>query len=349
MSAAPVYQWQPSTAEIAARAGIPTDAVIRFDHNTSPARPPWVEEVAERAGARINEYPAADYTPLRQAIAAYHGVDTDQVVPGAGADELILLTAKAFLSPGDRAVADLPAYPMYRIATAQHGGEFVGVARDSELRFPAERLAEAASSAALTWLCVPHNPVGDRPSDEAIDTVRSAAGGVVAVDAAYAEFAGDRWSGVLAHDPDLVVIGTLSKAFGLAGIRVGYAITSRERAAALHAVRPPGSVSTIAAELAIRGMSELDWMAGNVARLIGARGDLDLRLRTIGLEPRPSVTNFLLARVPDAHLVEQRLMTRGLVVRKFAHGHPLDQYLRFTVRTPDQHERLITELEEALP
>ncbi|HSG78061.1 MAG TPA: histidinol-phosphate transaminase [Acidimicrobiia bacterium] len=348
MSGAPVYQWQPSTAEIAARAGIPVDAVTRFDHNTSPAHPPWAEAVAARASAGINEYPAADYTPLREAIAAYHGVHRDQVVPGAGADELILLTAKAFLRPGDRAVADLPAYPMYRIATAQHGGDFVGVTREADLAFPTDRLAEAASTAAITWLCLPHNPVGDRPPDGDVDAIRSATAGVVAVDAAYAEFTGDRWTTTVADDPDLVVIGTLSKAFGLAGIRVGYALTSRARAAALHAVRPPGSVSTIAAELAIRGLSDLDWMRGNVARLITARDDLDLRLRKIGLDPRPSVANFLLVAVPDAHGVEQRLMARGLVVRKFPEGHPLDGYLRFTARTADQHERLITELEEAL-
>ena len=143
MSAAPVYRWQPSTAEIAARAGIPVDAVIRFDHNTSPSRPPWASDVAAAAGQRINEYPAADYTPLREAIAEYHGVDRDQVVPGAGADELILLTAKAFLEPGDRAAAG-------GAVRTQHAARIRQPASRGQLKNPGRRQrADPSALAAL--------------------------------------------------------------------------------------------------------------------------------------------------------------------------------------------------------
>ncbi|MDX1691306.1 MAG: aminotransferase class I/II-fold pyridoxal phosphate-dependent enzyme [Acidimicrobiia bacterium] len=345
---APVYRWQPSTAEIAARAGIAVEDVIRFDHNTSPAAPPWAAPAAADASDRLNEYPAADYSPLREAVAAHHGVDPDQVVPGAGADELILLAAKAFLEPGDRAVADVPAYPLYRIATLQHGGDFVGVARGDDLAFPTSALADAAACSAVTWLCVPHNPVGDRPSDQDLDRVRNAASGVVVVDAAYAEFTGDRWSDRIADDPDLVVLGTLSKAFGLAGIRVGYALTSPRHAAALHAVRPPGSISTVSAAIAVRALQDPSWMYANVAVLRAARADLADRLTRIGLDVRPSTTNFLLAPVPDASDVATRLMDRGIVVRAYAADHPLADHLRFTVRSPGEHDRLVAELEEAL-
>ena len=348
MTGTPVYQWQPSTAEIAARAGIPADAVIRFDHNTSPSKPPWVDEVAAKAMERINEYPAADYTPLREAIAAYQRVDRDQVVPGAGADELILLAAKAFLEPGDTSTADVPTYPLYRIAAAQQGANFVPVDRSEDLGFPTARLADAASRSALTWTCIPSNPIGDRPGDPELATVREAAAGTVVVDAAYAEFTGDRWAGTVAADADLVVLGTLLKAFGLAGIRVGYAITSTERAAALHAVRPPGSVSAVSAALAIRALSDLKWMEASVQRLTAARDDLAKRLGDLGLTTRPSVANFLLAPVTAARNVERRLMSRGIVVRAFADDHPLSDHLRFTVRTIDEHERLVAELEEAL-
>ncbi len=345
MSAAPVYQWQPSTARIAAQAGIAPAEVIRFDHNTSAEAPPWAAAFAAEAAATLNEYPAADYTPLREAIADHHGVEPDCVVPGAGADEMILLCARAFLGPGDRAVADVPTYPLYRIATAHRGGDFIGVPRPPSLVYPTEALCEAAAGAVLTWLCVPSNPVGDRPPVGEIEAVRSAAGGVVVVDAAYAEFTDDRWE---PHD-DLVVLGTLSKAFGLAGIRVGYAVTTPERAAALHAVRPPGSISAVSAAVAERALRDRAWVRANVTRIAAAREDLVGKLRTLGLDPFPSVANFVLAEVPEARTVAADLMARGLVARSFPPDHPLAGFLRFTARTPDQHDRLIAVLEEVLP
>ncbi len=267
----PVYQWQPSTAEIARRAGIAPEEVIRFDHNTSPTAPPWAPEEAAIAGDRLNEYPAADYRRLREAAGAYAGVDAEQVVPGAGVDELIGLAALAFLPAGGSAVAAEPTYTLYRIATMQRGGTFTALTRRApDFGLPAA-LADAAATADLTWLCVPHNPTGRREPDQAIAAVIEAASGTVVVDAAYAQFAGDRWAPLVERHRNLVVLHTLSKAFGLAGIRVGYSLSSPELAARLHAVRPPGSISTGSAALAIRALAEPGLAVSNVASIVAER------------------------------------------------------------------------------
>ncbi len=346
---APVYQWQPSTAEIARRAGIAPEDVIRFDHNTSPVAPPWAEEVALAASARLNEYPAADYRPLCEAAAGYAGVDVDQVVPGAGADELIALTARAFLPAGGTAVAADPTYPLYRIATAHQAGRFVPVARTApDFAIPAG-LAAAAATADLVWMCVPHNPSGRRDPDGAIAAVIEAASGIVLIDAAYAQFAGDSWTAWVKRYPNLVVAHTMSKAFGLAGIRVGYSVSVPELANRLQAVRPPGSISTVSAELAVRALGEPETAAANVAAITRERDRLAGGLAVFGFRVLPSMTNFVLCEVGASALdIEQRLMAEGLVVRSYRTG-PLKDYLRFTVRLPDEDDRLLAALRVMLP
>ena len=349
-ASAPAYVWQPSTAEIAARAGIDPAEVIRADQNTSPFSPPWAGEVASRFASGVNEYPAARYRDLRRAVAEHTGADESMVVPGAGADELILLAGRGVLRPGDRAVAESPTYAMYRIATLQAGAEYRSVPRVLPgAAFPTDALAAAARDAALTWLCVPANPTGDRPERAAVDAVVGAAGGVVVIDAAYAEFAGDGWGGYAAATPGVIVLGTLSKAFALAGARVGYALAAPEHAALLDRIRPPGSVSSLSVALALRSLAERSWMEEHVARVIELRRDLADGLRRLGLDPRPSSTNFVLAEVgPEAARIAGGLMDRGIVPRSFPDGHPLSEFLRFTVRTPQHQERMLDALDREL-
>jgi len=340
MSQIPAYRWQPSTEEFARRAGIASSSVIRFDHNTSPSAPPWIGEEAATMAALSNEYPAADYMPLRAAAAAAHGVEPDWVVPGAGIDELLLIAARALLPPGGVAVADTPAYPMYRIATAQAGGRFEEVPRPPALCFPADDLETMAAKADLVWLCIPHNPTGQRPDDVDIDRVVDAAGGFTVIDAAYAEVAGDSWVARLEANPRLVVLHTLSKAHGMAGIRVGYALCHPEVALLIHAMRPPGSVSRVSQALAARSLTDTNWMEANALALRTARNDLSAALGN-RWKPLPSATNFVLFEVGvSAAETALRLERRGLIVRSYA-SPPLAGHLRITARSADEQQRLV--------
>jgi histidinol-phosphate aminotransferase len=352
MTALPRYHWQPTTAVIAARAGLDPRTIIRFDHNTSPFVPPWAEAEAARAAARLNEYPEVDYAELRRSLGAVHGVAPELVVVAAGADELIRLCAQAFAGSGKVALCDFPTYGLHRIASLQQKAQLVEIPREDRGPvfpvggFPTERFLEASTGADLTWLCQPHNPTGDRLEPEVVAAILDAAGGVVVVDAAYAEFAAENRSDLMKDRDNVVVLGTLSKAYGLAGIRVGYALTSPRLADILETLRPPASVSTISAALALRALADPEWMQENVARIVAGRDHLSAGLNTAGLTPYSSATNFVLCRVgPQAPDVASRLTAAGIVVRPFPAEGPLAEHLRFTVRAPEEQERLFAALE----
>ena len=173
----------------------------------------------------MNEYPHGGYTQLTEAIARYAGVAPENVVLGAGADDLILLCARTFASPGDTVVVpEEPTYPLFRIAVGL-AGAWVG-----------------DDGAAFAFSCRPNNPTGELGD---LPTVRP-----LVVDEAYFEYSGETAAGLL--DDGVVVLRTFSKAFGLAGARVGYALADRETAAELNARQAPAPISTVSAALARR-------------------------------------------------------------------------------------------------
>ncbi len=280
-------------------------------------------------------------------MAGYAGCNPDQVVPGAGADELIDLCARAFLPVGGMAVSAPPSYAMYAVATGQREAKLELVWREPPDFALPERFVEAAAEADVVWLCVPNNPTGQRDSDDEIEAVLGSGAGVVVIDAAYAEFTGDRWAPWVQRWPNLVVLGTLSKAFSLGGIRVGYAITSPPLAAELHRCRPPGSVSSLSAAIASEALRRPEDAAAMVALITRGRTELSAGLAALGWDMRPSVCNFVLGRVgaDAAALAESLMWEEGLVVRSFRPGSRLEDHLRVTVRTPGDHKRLLSALE----
>ena len=347
---APRYKWQPTSAEIAARHGISPKDVVRFDHNTSPFTSDWAPQLTAPLAQHLNEYPGASYAPLRAAAGAYLGVEAEWVVPGAGVDEIILLIAKAFLRKGTRSTAATPTYPLYEIATLQEEADFLGVPYRPDFGFPGEQLADASETAEVTWICVPNNPTGDRPSDEALRRVIGSAKGLVVIDAAYAEFSDDHWADLVRNEPHVIVMHTLSKAFGLAALRVGFAIAHPALIDQLDGVRPPGSISTMSAALGEEALRNPQRMRRHVDQLIKQRDALSASLQGIGVAVVPgSNTNFLLCEIGDtATWLAGDLMTEGLVVRSFPPDGPLASFLRFTVRSPTENDRLIDALARRL-
>ncbi len=306
------FPWAVSTAEAARIAGIEPQAVLRFDGNTVARPLPWARpETIAAALAEINTYAHGGHPRLLQAIGEYAGVDPEQVVLGAGADDLIMLCARSFAGPGDSvAIADEPTYPMYRIGAWVAGAE----------------IDESAPT--VTFCCRPHNPSGslvDLPQARPL-----------VVDEAYYEFAGDSAVGLL--DEGVVVIRTFSKAFGLASARIGYALADLETAAELNARQQPAPVSTLAVALALAGLAS----PPDVTPILAERERLGCRLRELGLEPLPSSANFLFVPLPDAPAVAEALLRRGLLVRGYEHG------IRLTVRNAQDDNRLVGILAETI-
>jgi histidinol-phosphate aminotransferase len=347
---APKYKWQPTTAEIAAAAGIDPEDVERFDHNTSPFRTDWAVAAAAEALGTVNEYPGANYRSLREAAAKLTGLEPEQVVPGAGVDELILLTARAFLNRGDTAASATPTYPLYEIATLQVDAVFQPVpASEPNFDFPVDDVIKAARDSDLVWICAPSNPIGNGVSEDAVDAVIAATDGLVVIDAAYAEFADTDWSKRVGRNHNVIVLRTLSKAFGIAGARVGYAMAHPDLIAAIDGIRPPGSISSVSVDLGLAALRRPDRMAATVAAVTSLRAELATALEGLGLRTLPSQTNFVLCEVGGhANSLSEQLMGEGLVVREFAADGPLANYLRFTVRSAAAQSRLISTLERYL-
>jgi histidinol-phosphate aminotransferase len=305
------YGWALSTNDIARHAGVRPQDVLRFDGNTPPDPPTTARpDTIAAALDRINGYRHGGFPELLRAIADYNEVEPENVVLGAGADDLLMLCARSYAGPGDRiAIADEPSYPLYRVAAWVAGAD---IGDDDPV---------------LTFVCRPHNPTG------ALVDVPAAR--PLVADEAYFEYAGVTAVPLLGDG--VIVVRTFSKAFGLASARIGYALAATETARELNARQEPAPVSTLSAALALAGLE-----AGppDVSATLAERERLDAGLRSIGFEPLPSFTNFLYVPHERAKELYDGLLARGLAVR------PSPGAIRITVHRPEADDRLLEALAE---
>jgi len=352
------YTWEATSEEVAERYGLPIESIVRFDLNTSPSPPALIQRLFAlgRSDTPLSEYPPGDYGRLIAAAAGRYGVGTDELLVGAGADEILDIIAKTFLQVGGMAVVPTPTYAMYRVGTEQRGASVLAVPRlqDQDWTLDLGATREAARVADVVWLCSPNNPTAMPEPDGAIAGLLggiladAAADGrqppIVVVDEAYAEFTGTSLVGLRTVYPNLVVIRTASKAYALAGLRVGFAIARPDLIARMNPYRPPGSVSVVSVTLVTEALLDDTILEDNLARVALERDRLAAALCAVGWSVGPSVTNFLLVGVGSveaAASVGEGLLARGLVPRTFPTGHPLVAYLRLTVRDPAENDRLI--------
>jgi len=303
------YAWAPSTEELAARASLRPAQIVRFDGNV-PARPPASATPAAvaRAVAGVSSYAHGGYPTLVEAIARYAGVGTENVVLGAGADDLILLCARAFVGPGDSvAVAHEPTYPLYRVAAGLAGATVNG-----------------ATTPAVTFCCRPNNPSGELvplPDERPL-----------VVDEAYHEYAGETAAGLL--EEDVVVLRTFSKAFGLAGARVGYALAAEPAAEELNRRQSPLPIAAPSAALVLAALAD----PPDIRPQLEERERLSAELRMLGLDPRPSAANFIFVPHERPRELADALLRQGVVVRTFDDG------FRVSVRDGEDDDHLLRAL-----
>ena len=351
--ASQVYTWEPSNESIAARYGLRAEDILRFDTNTSPVAPDWLPEALRGPfDPTLNEYPDSSYAELTSAAAAYVGAEAHELVVGAGADEVLDLVGKAFLPAGSAALVPIPTYAMYGVLTSQRAARIVSVPRlggGEGFALDVSAVVARLADVRVVWLCSPNNPTGCEEPEAALREVVDAAAALddpplVVVDEAYHEFVG---SSVLHWRPrpdNVLVVRTLSKAFGLAGVRVGFGIGSRGVIERLERVRPPGSISTVSAHVAAAALRNPEYAAANVRALSQEREWLWDRLEQLGWPAWRSATNFLLVRIGDHDAAEraaEHLLRNGIVPRTFGPANPLRGHLRLTVRSRPENERLL--------
>ena len=338
VAAAEQYDWEPSTAEVAARAGLPPEAVVRFDTNTCP----WAgARLADLAPEPLNEYPDPTYAPLTAALARHAAVPPAAITVGAGADEILALLATTYLAPGDAVVMADPTYSMFGVLSAMAGAAVQRVG-SPQLRLDRGQMLAAAGRARLTWLCNPNNPTGELLPPEFVAELADTTSGVLVVDEAYHEFCEVTAVSLALARPNVVVVRTLSKAFGLAGARVGYAVAGPGITATLTQVRPPGSVSGVSAALAVHALERPQEMRARVETLLESRRLLAQEVEALDLPVHVGAGNFLLVGCPPG--LAPALAARGLVVRTFPPGSPLHGWMRITVRAAEENRRLVEAL-----
>ena len=294
----------------------------------------WGASPAERRAlaavpeAALSRYPSLYSTPLRTALLRYSGMSAAAgvgVVTGCGSDDVIDSTMRAFGAPGDRIAFSAPTFSMVPTFARLNGLAPVSIPLTSRYDVDADRLVHIGAK--ITYLCTPNNPTATALSREAVEYVASHAEGIVLLDEAYAEFAPESFVDLASRFERLIVTRTFSKAFGLAGLRVGYGVGSLALVGLVERARGPYKVNALAERVVLAALEESDdglgWMRAHAALAVENRERLIAGLRTQGFAPLPSAANFVFVPSARAVLLARRLRERGVLVRAFA-GLPCD-------------------------
>src|SRR5688572_29794729 len=254
------------------------------------------------APSTISRYPSLYAGGLKSVLAGYREVDPSEVVTGCGSDDVLDSAIRAFAEPGDVIAHSEPSFAMVPIFARMNGLRAVGVPLLPSYDIDADALL--ATGARIIYICSPNNPTGTLASDSSIRRVVDEAPGLVIVDEAYAEFSGRASLPHVSGHGRLLVVRTLSKAFGLAGLRIGYAIGAAALVADVEKSRGPYKVSALAEQAAAAALTEdREWVDRHVAIAVDNRERFAAALRGLGLSPIPSTANFVLVRVPNAQRI----------------------------------------------
>lgn len=335
------------SVEEAARAlGLDPRKVVKLNSNENPLGPSPRALRALRSLKDLHLYPPRRPADLVASIARRERLPEGCVVVGGGSDALVEALLRLVLEPGDEALIPVPTFPYYSIATRLAGGVPVAVPRDRNLRVSASALlARAGPRTRIVWLASPNNPTGDTMGQREIRRLlEELPGALVVVDEAYGEFAGTTMAPRVRRYDNLAVLRTFSKAYGLAGLRLGYLLLPENLRASFERAATPFPVSRAAVAAGLAALGDRAHLRRSVE--VARRGREFLR-RSLPFVTYPSRANFVLADVSPrpASAVVERLFRSGVLVRDCssmegcARGH-----LRITAGTPGQNRRLIAAL-----
>jgi histidinol-phosphate aminotransferase len=351
------YEWEMSPQEIAAIAGISADEVLRLDTNTSPFIPKkWLREVAmDLPNLPVNQYPDTKYSEITKAIADYNKVNIENIVVTNGADEALDLIAKTLLDNGDKVVLSTPTYSMFRITSQIAGAQVIEVSRRRQPPFADDieeiiRVSREKEAAAI-FLSNPNNPTGTFLEIAHIERLAKELRCGVIVDEAYYEYCGKSAIDLIERFPNVIIVRTLSKAFSLAGERIGYILANKWTVDKLNYVRPPNSLSVTSLKLGVKALSDVKQVREWVNKTVAERERCFAVLKSIDhVIPYPSVANFILFKLSgvDANHIHQRLLRKGISVRNLTGVRMLENCLRVTVGSRKDNDRFLEKLKEAI-
>lgn len=299
----------------------------------------------------VNRYPDPQQRNLKSLLAAQKGFAQEHLLLGNGSDEVLDLIFRVFCEPNiDNVITVPPTYGMYKVLAATNAIENIEVLLTADYEIDTDAILKAINKKTkLIFFCSPNNPTGNSLSSKNIEVILRSFNGIIIIDEAYIDFSDhESWLKRLHEFPNLIVTQTLSKAYGLAGIRLGICYASKEIIRLLNKIKPPYNVNELTQSRASQRLTTKKRVAHEVAKIIEERNKLVTELASIPFIQKvyQSDANFVLVKVDDADKRYHELIQKGIVIRNRSTQPLCENTLRFTVGTVDENKQLIQVLNE---
>jgi len=337
-----------SAEDVAQAYGISPDQVIKLGSNENALGPsPRAVEAIKQHINEISVYPPPGYVELKDAIARYAGVSAERVIVGNGSDDLLNTLVRYIVVPGDQAIIPIPTYSYYEIIVEAGHGACVYVQRSDDFSIDVEGVIEALTDRTkLIFICAPNNPTGNAIKKEELRRLLRSTEALVVLDEAYAEFASQSHIELVHHFDNLMVSRTFSKAFGLAGLRLGYAVVTEGLARSYERRMLPFPVNQLAVKGAIAALSDYDFLEKTVSMVSRGRNYLRDKLP---FKTYPTEANFVFVDTAPhtSREVSEYLLSKGIIVRSCETFRGCSNtHIRITVGQPWQNAMLLGAVNE---
>ncbi len=343
----------PAIRDIAGYTAPPQgDVRAKLNQNENPYELPdhIKQEILEDMSGKLwGRYPQYDAGSLRQKLSEKFGCNTNQILPANGSNQLLYATFTALLQPGDKVAYAPPTFSLFDLIGKIYRAEMVAIDQTTDFQIDQDQMIEKAKDAKLTLLVSPNNPTGGIINIDFLKTLLEATDGFVLWDEAYGEFWDQTAIPLINEYPNLIVSRTFSKAFSLAGLRVGYIFGHPEMMQAIQKVSVPYNLNIFSEGVACKLLDNYDWIKKTVQQICQDRDTLYQQMKEIStIDVYPSHANFILFGMKEKMKVYRSLIDRGVLIRNMG-GHPLiDNTLRVTVGNLEENEIFIEELKDLL-
>jgi histidinol-phosphate aminotransferase len=347
-----IYSAEKTNEEIARQYGLKTNDIVKLNYNENLYIPrekviPLLKEVAEECDFRI--YPQEEEARLKEKIGEYLQVPTDSVTMGNSSDEVMERVIRIFLEEGDSAVTFAPTFSVFKYCVKYQGAEYMPVPLKDNFTIDMDAMQKAFTpNARLLYLCSPNNPTANQLKRREIEALTEEFPGIVLVDEAYAEYADYSMVPLINKYENLIILRTFSKAFSLAGLRLGYAVANPRLAKALDKMPAPYPVNVVSLSMGRKMLENIGLMRESVAALKLERGKLINSLNEIkGVEAFDSKANFVLFNIQKPYEeAYEKVLSQGLVIKKLGKLLKYENCLRTTVGLPQMNSKLLKALTE---
>ncbi|MDD1771232.1 MAG: histidinol-phosphate transaminase [Methanomassiliicoccales archaeon] len=342
-------EWQRSTVRDIPLYYNPKVSGLRMDTSTNPlgANPTAAKVLRECSKMDLNQYPSPYSDALREELAKLHGLKAENFVVGNGSDEVLDIAFKSFIEPGATVLMPYPSYSLHGYFVRVNCGKVKTV--DLTASFQLDVKAMLAEEAQMLILCTPNNPTSNTFRRKDVKALLDGFEGPVIVDEAYAEFAGRSMIPDVESYPNLIVTRTFSKAYALAGMRIGYSVANTELAAVMQRVKIPYSLNRVSERVAIEALRNQEFVRRSVETVRKGRVQLEKGFAALGLRVYPSEANFILFKLPvESAMLVKTLAEKGVMLRDFGRLRLLENCVRTTIGTKEMNALLLDKLKEAL-